>query len=270
MSSKLLLPGVVVLLLLAACNHSASKYRVKTMYHLNKEVHDGKEYMNDTRTDTFYYTAEGKRDPKLAGITSKTESNGNMAIVKDFDKSGKLLSSTTTFLNDRGFEDSTYIWRENQNTFAHKYTYDDKGYLIEDRQYTLQPPPVMISKYIVVDGNRVEERHGPLISPSIDTITMINPVTMKVDTVVQKYFDVIFHNEFFTDKLNMPANENFGYTNRDLHSKNLMKKQVELSDKGDTSDVSFFRYNFDDKGRVVSTAIISRIGQYDSTSYTYY
>ena len=62
------------------------------------------------------------------------------------------------------------------------------------------------------------------MAPPVDTTMMPDPKTGEMVQVIAKYYNDIFHNEFFTDKLNMPLNANFGYSNLDITSKNLIKK----------------------------------------------
>jgi len=160
------------------------------------------------------------------------------------------------------FRDASHV------TFAHKYFYDDDSNLIEDRNYP-QEPPNLSFKYKIVNGNRVEEMVTNI--PADDTVMMPDPTTGEMEKVFRHYDHIILHNEFYTDKPNMPTNENFGYVNREVGNKNLQKKSVQLSDKGDTVDIIYYKYIFDEKGRVISVAQISRSGQeYDSTAYTYY
>jgi hypothetical protein len=251
MKLKFLIAVCGAIALISATNHSTSKYRVRTQYHIHKVTFDGHEEVYGGITDTFYYTADGNKDK------------------------GKITPSSVMLRNKRGQIDSVAFKDAAYQTVANKYFYDDNGYLIEERIYT-DPAPNLFIKYKIINGNRVEERWT--YSPSADTIMMPNPTTGEMEQVVRNYYNDIFHNEFFADKLNMPIDENFGYTNADSgytnpdkDSKNLKKKSVQLTEKGDTADVFFFRYVFDEKERVISRASISQSGnEYDSTAYTYY
>lgn len=268
MKSKFFFLIVATFFLLTACKDDASKFRVKTKYHIHKVSFDGHEESYGGKTDTFYYTPEGKRDYSASGTITKEERSGNIIIWTTLDRDGKVVGTTTSFLNDKGLEDSVEIRDATHVTYAHKYIYDKDGYVIEDRQYQAQPPNI-IWKYKVVDGNRVELT--ATYFPSTDTVMMPNPTTGEMEEIVTQYFDMIIHKDYFLDKLNFPSIQNFGYTNKDINSKNLEKSSVQLSMKGDTQEVYFFRYIFDDKGRVTSAAQISRSGnEYDSTAYTYY
>ena len=248
-------------------NQQAEKAHVRTKYHVHKVNYPGNS-SNNAQTDTFYFTIDGKGDFNRNGITNREERRGDTIERTSFDKSGKLIGSSISILNKQGLEDSVIYKNATHVTFAHKYLYDGDGNLIEDRNYPEQPPNLII-KYKIVDGNRVEEWITNL--PSDDTVYMPNPQTGKMDTIVERYWDDVYHNEFYTDKPNMPTNENFGYLGRDNGNKNLEKKSVQLTLKGDTQDVFYFRYLFDDKGWVTSVAKASRSGEeYDSTAYTYY
>ena len=94
---------------------------------------------------------------------------------------------------------------------------------------------------------------------------IVNPVTLKVDTAIQKQdaIENIYHFDFYYDKLNAEHGNS--------NSKNLVKTKVELSPKMDTTDIYFYRYTFDDKGKVITDVGINRNGmEYDSSFYTYY
>jgi len=274
MHSKLLI-FFAAILLLAASNHSTSKDRVRTVYHINMFNDDGQMEVNPATTDTFYYTSDGKRDYGLNDNNPKEERTGNMIECTTIDKSG-TITLLVKFLNDRGQVDSMVNRYEtvtnyatNPVPYAHKYIYDANGYMVEDRQYSNKLRLVAICKYKVVDGNTVEERN--ITIPSMDTSTRVNPETLKMDTVVTKYCDIITNTEFYTDKQYMPRNENFGSSAPDMLSKNLEKKRVQYTDMGDTIDVTFFHYTFDDKERVTSVKRLSHDNQeFDSTAYTYY
>ena len=267
MKSKLFFLILATIFLLTACKDDASKFRVKTSYHIKKINFGGYEETTGDKTDTFYYTSDGKRDFSKNGMTVKEEKNGNTIVWTTYDKEGKVVESTTSFLNERGLEDSVVITNAAHVTYTHKYIYDDKRFVIEDRQTSSDQASGMTWKYKVVDGNRVEET----LLPSVDTIVMVNPQTLKLDTIVQQSSGLRIHKEYFLDKLNFPTVQNYGYENKDINSKNLEKGAVQLSPKGDTEDVYHFRYVFDNKGRVISAAQISRSGnEYDSTAYTYY
>lgn len=267
MKSKFFFLLIGTISLLVSCSNDPSKFRVKTSYHIHKISFEGHEEKSGGNTDTFYYTTDGKRDYSKSGTTTKEEKNGNIIIWTTYDKEGKVVGKTTSFLNERGLEDSVVITNATYVTYTHKYIYDDKGFVIEDRQTSSEQASGMTWKYKVVDGNRVEER----LLPTIDTIMMVNPQTLKMDTIVQQNFGLLIHKEYFSDKLNFPTVQNYGSENKDINSKNLEKNSVQLSAKGDTEEVYFFRYIFDEKGRVTSAAQISRSGsEYDSTAYTYY
>jgi hypothetical protein len=254
--------------LLSICNNSASRYRVHTQYHIHKVVYNGREQITENRTDTFYFTSNGKRYYNTNGTKIVEERKGNTVEWKTFDQSGKLINSNVYFLNEKHLVDSFATKEGTQVTYAHKYIYDSNGYMIEDRQYTPQPPAIYF-KYTWFNGNKIEETMTNI--PAVDTVQMPNATTGEMDTVITTYDNVILHKEYYLDKPNFPRNENFGYTNPDIKSKNLEKKAVQLSDKGDTIDIYWFRYQFDNKGRVTSATQFARSGhEYDSTYYTYY
>src|ERR1043165_3374315 len=142
--------------LLSGCKEDASKFRVKTRYHISKFSFDGHEQVSGGTTDTFYYTADGKRDYSASGTTTTETRNGNMLIATTTHKNGKVAGTPTSLINDKGLEESIVIRDATHVTYIHKYIYDSNGFVVEDRYYQQQPPD-MVWKYKVVDGNRVEE-----------------------------------------------------------------------------------------------------------------
>ena len=79
--------------------------------------------------------------------------------------------------------------------------------------------------------------------------------------------------EYYTKIPNVPTmfgTEKMGHIYRGKDSKNLLKKIVLVESKGDTVLVNNFRYHFDDKGRVVTSAVYGKEGNLaDSTAYSY-
>lgn len=166
-------------------------------------------------------------------------------------------------------EDSIAILENGRLTYTNKYIYNTKGDLIEERMNQPQQSPLAIFKYKVVNGNRVEQRL--INTPPTDTVEMMNPNTGEMEQVVTTFHNSVLYNEFYADKLNMPLNIHYGNTSADKHSKNLIKRTVQLSEKGDTMDIYSYRYTFDNKGRVLTIVEHTQTGtEYDSTSYSYY
>ena len=104
-------------------------------------------------------------------------------------------------------------------------------------------------KFIFKDGNEVSR--------------VITDETQQPVATVTVFFD------YYTDKVSSLTPENQGMKFRGVDSKNLMKKAVQVSPKGDSLGADF-HYKFDDKGRVISQAIYQRGMQADSNNYTYY
>ncbi len=267
MKSKIFLLTFTSLIGLVACDNKAPKDRLKTIYQISKLTFNGKEETFKCLSDTFHYAQDGTRDFNMADGTGKEERIDNVIEWKSYNQAGKEINSRTTYLNEQGLEDSVVTKSDNQLSNAHKYLYDAAGNLIEDRDYN-PSFHLVISKYKVIDGNRTEET--VINIPGTDTLIRSNE-TGEAEQVITKYEDVILHHEYFPDKLNVPRNEITGISKPDKESKNLHKKSVQLTGKGDTVDVFSFRYNYDSKGRVLAKIQEARSGEYyDSTSYTYY
>jgi hypothetical protein len=261
---------MAAIVLLAACKESLSKYRVRTQYHIKKLKWSGREEVYDGKTDTFYYKPDGTRDNRGKDITYKTDSTGNTVTSYTLNKAGKVIASFVAFMNERGLKDSVVSKDSTHITMTHKYLYDSAGQLIGDIQWQSQfqsPNSVFKAKWL--NGNKIE--NALYNDPQVDTVQRVNPVTGALEQVICKYENVFFHHEYFPDKAKMPSAENLGYKNGDTFGKNLEKKSVQLSAKGDTLDIYTFRYQFDDKNRVISAVEVNRDGNdYDSTAYTYY
>jgi hypothetical protein len=262
--------GIFPLLsILSACTNKAVVSKIKTEYHLAKHIYNGQEVGHDETIDTFYYKDDGYSYDSTK-ILSEVRT-GNMIETKRTDGSGKLISTSITFLNEKELADSVIYIDDKLGTYTHKYIYNDAGKVVEDRNYPSKGPKA-VWKYKLEGGNLVQEEMSH--QPSFDTSYMPNPQTGKEEQVIMIFEDIIAHNEFYPDKTNMPTAENFGYkydTSPNRLSKNLKKMSVQLNTKGDTVDVFTFAYRFDDKGRVISVAQHSRSGEvYDSTAYTYY
>lgn len=75
---------------LAACN-SSNDWRVKTQYRIHKMRFNGQEQVSGGNTDTFYYTADGKKD--LSRLDNKVveEKQGNVTHAKIFDAAVNCL-----------------------------------------------------------------------------------------------------------------------------------------------------------------------------------
>lgn len=258
-----------IVFMLQACSDDISKARVKTFYKVQKNNYGGQEYVSVSGPDTFYYTPEGKYDYSANGNITRSEKRGNIIDSRTYDRQGGLVSSSITFLDEHGRTDSFIVQQGNRIPYIHKYVYNAAGDLIEDRQYADEPPKFSVSKFKVVKGNRIEESYD--VIPDVVIEYVPNPETGKIDTFTTKYYRVTLHYDYYTDKLLMPSNANYGNDFPETRSRNLKKTMVQLSPKGDTEEVYLFNYAFDKKGRVVTEVETTRNGtEYDSVSYTYY
>jgi hypothetical protein len=273
MKSKSFFAAIAVaFLLFSACRNAPEVSKVKTEYHITRLFHDGQEYGGPGTTDSFVRGEDGYQRRFHPNERYVEETKGNVTESKILDQSGKVIASSVTFLNDKGLVDSIIYKDDVMGTYIHKYVYDDEGRLIEDRNYPSSSGPNHVWKFRFDNGNIVEEQM--IHHPAFDTSEMLNPKTGKMEEVITTYEDFIAHNEYHTDKPNQPTRENFGYktdNSPERASKNLRKRMVQVSLKGDTTDIYDYHYHYDDKGRVIAKVQTSRSGgSYDSTAYTYY
>lgn len=258
---------LVLVLALAFCSADPTTFRIKTIYTLEKRWY-GEDENSSVIIDTLYYTKDGRRDYSGRGISLKEVSNGNIVVRTAYNKAGETVNIVKLYFNEMGLEDSVETGTVEKGISTTKYIYNKQGKVVEERHYSPNRH-VEIHKYVLVDGNRVEDVISSV--PSLDTIRVKDSETgQMVDKVIEQP-DIIVRNEYFSDKVNFPTVINYGTKRQDVSSKNLEKKSVSLTMWGDTIDVDLFHYTFDSKGRVVSVVkTAERSKSYDSTAYTYY
>ena len=109
---------------------------------------------------------------------------------------------------------------------------------------------------------------GALKRSSLSVFKDGNEVTRTISDETMKPLATVYF-EYYTDKTSSLNNEAQGMKFRGKDSKNLMKKAVQVSAKGDSVAVTF-SYKFDDKGRIISQATYERGVQADSNNIVYY
>lgn len=263
---NILLVGICFL---QSCKDEIATARVKTRYGIHKIYFNGQEQITHNGTDTFYYTPEGKYDSMTNGLITRMERKGDIVETRTYTQSGVVVSSSITYLDENAREDSVVIINGGHIAYIHKYIYNKEGFLVEDRQYSAQAPKFSVTLFEVENGNRKTEELAVL--PNTDTSVVRDPATGKLDTFITRYYNILVHNGFYTDKPAMPTAVNYGKGPFDMGSKNLKKMSVQLSAKGDTEEVYYWNYTFDKKGRVVTEVETTRNRtEYDSVYYTYY
>ena len=179
-------------------------------------------------------------------------------------------------MNDKGQYDSSIVEKHGRITSTYKHFYDAQGRETEAREYTLGGMRNQLRldftwKLDYKDSNIVAETLR--FAVMVDTIVMVNPKMLKLDTVIQRMDrpEVTNYYDYLADKLNTTH----GFTN----SRNLARRKVTVSGPNDTSQVNNMRYTFDEKGRVLTEVMESVPGyrdgasmqlEYDSSAYTYY
>lgn len=284
MHPKIIITSIVLLSLMASCHFKKKEYRVKTRYYLHTtRIIDSTMKVDTTSISggvitTSIYDDTGRLASQSSSDGSITINTrvGNTNISIQTDSSGKILSEQVYFLDMKNRVDSFIVKKQGVIISTHKYIYDNQGNKIEDREMALndmqyQFPMEFITTFKIEDGNVVSE---DMKTPaSIDTITILSPVTLKPNTIIRRIdnSDRITYYEYFMDKLNT--------TKAPPNSKNLAKRRVEISSPKDTAAVYNYHYNFDDKGRIITEVFESLPGykegtttqmEYDSTAYTYY
>lgn len=280
-----LLPVIVVICLLYSCHTKPEKPLIKTRFYIHKlKIIDDRMPNMDTTfitngpDYTYTYDDQGKilSTVSSAGTKMSWSKEGSKLITITTDSTGKIISKKTEFQNEKGLTDSFFVGQNGRVTDARKFFYDAQDNKIKDCTYEWNNvwKELRLSvtwTYNWKDSNLVSEVTD--IPGSTDTIMMVNPVTLKMDTMIQHIDNqhATTYFEYFTDKLNTAH----GNTN----SKNLIRQSVEVSAKGDTTAVKNYRYTFDDKGRVLTEVFESAPGykdgtttelEYDSTAYSYY
>src|SRR5689334_14184740 len=101
-----LLVIVGMIMLLAACNNSSSKWKIKTEYYITKHYFNGQEYVDGGKTDTFSYKEDGFSFRPNSNELTTEETKGNITTTNTTDKSGNFLRSSISFLNENGTTDS--------------------------------------------------------------------------------------------------------------------------------------------------------------------
>lgn len=262
---------VSALLVLTSCTDKTSGWKVKTEYHVNKFKEQDSVYINDGVTRTLIYGEDGK-------LKGNNISNGNTIefistkatdTTKTFDSSGKLLNTDVWIKNEQGLADSVIhydVWGTSQ-----KFIYDSEGNKTEVRSYKLGHVLQFLEKKKYVTGLNVSS--NLIIIGSVDTIVVLNPVTMKPDTVVQKTEGdtSTFYYDFYPNKETSQAYVKYLKEHWGDGSVQLKKRGMEVSNKGDTTNTYNYRYTFDEQNRVTSIVSESKShAEYDSTGYTYY
>ena len=116
----------------------------------------------------------------------------------------------------------------------------------------------------------IEMMNGRVVSHATFTYKEGNQTQVSVldstgATQVNVYFD------YYTDKPYSLRNENYGKTFFGIDSKNPIKSVVQVRATGDTLRSFNFKYNYDDKGRVIAKIVNDKMGMLlDSSAVTYY
>lgn len=262
---------VLFLSFLAACNQADKQPKIKTWYYIHRSrMIDPLNkidtvFTNGGITYTNHYGPDGKKDTIFSSDGSITTFSGDSNSTT-VDRAGNIISSHKEFLSAHG-TDSSVDMEHGQIKWTRKFIYDKDGNNIEQRAYEMNRFNYLTLNFTIQyeykDGNIISEHF--ITKAMVDTIEMVNPVTLKVDTFIQKQPAVenINHFDFYYDKLNTQHGNS--------NSKNLVKTKVQLSPKMDTDDVYSSRYTFDDRGRVLTDVSVNRSGtEYDSSSYSYY
>jgi hypothetical protein len=223
-------------------------------------------------TSTYYYNPDGILYAVVRSNGSKTDINytDNSVTGRTTDKLGHITSTWMCFLNNRGLVDSLIKRDSTQITTTKKFTYDDKGFATEEREY--QPGgPYAITRKTILNNNIVS--YTVMKVAPIPAKISFNPATHKYDTVsittTDKEYTV--YCEYFPDKEKTLSFGNYGSPEFGEGAKNIEKRTVQISSEGDTIDVSLFKYLFDDKGRVAQSVTRTQAGELlDSNYITYY
>ena len=241
MKNIMLFAVIAFATILTACNKggAATGARVKAMISAKGQ------------TTAFTYSADNKVSViKVYGASPDTTKvtftyNGNTITQSVTNPQSPEPRVQTLHLSAAGYVDS-FEMQNPMGSILTVNTHDAEGHNTLTQEY-LGGQLKRTTTFVFKDGNEVSR--------------VISDETMKPMATV--YFD------YYSDKLNSLAPENQGMKFRGTDSKNLMKKAVQVTSKGDSLDV-VFSYKFDDKGRVISQATYQKGMQADSNNIVYY
>jgi hypothetical protein len=242
MKNSIIIVLAAVSVLLTACNKggSTSGYRVKTITAANMQ---GKSQVTE-----FVYSSDNKVSAINLSDSTKVTFTYTGNTVKQTVTSPQLPTPRleTIYLSAAGYMDSSSM-SSPMGSATTVNTHDAEGHTTVTKEYyggTLRRTTESEFK----EGNELKR------VVSNETMTPLGTI----------YF------EYFADKFNSMAPENQGMKFMGADSKNLMKKVVQVSAKGDTAASITFSYKFDDKGRVISKATYEKGVQADSSNISYY
>jgi len=236
MKNSVILALVAVSTLLASCNKGGSDIRVK-------KIVTGK------GTTEFTYSPDNKILSTKNSDSTKADFtfNGNTITQHASDMAHGQSMNSTMHIGAGGYVDTTSA-SDPTGSYMKLDTHDAEGNIINTKEFmsgALRRSTTSVFK----EGNEVSRTISDATGQPVVTI----------------FFD------YYTDKTNTLAAENFGMKFMGKDSKNLMKKYVQVLAKGDTVGSGTFSYKFDDKSRVIAKSTYDAKGMMaDSANVTYY
>lgn len=243
---RTVLPLVLVLLLILSGfktqdTPDAVKDKVKTIT----------DFLAGTHID-YSYDDEGRfvsvLKPNIGTLTQTYL--GNFIYINGTDPTGRVHQDTIQ-LNLQGKIEKYYA-----PEYFIEYYYNEQGQCIKEIEFDYRkrkPPYKYTSLYNFEQGNLVSTLY-------IDEV--------KRKGKPQKPYTVYYD---YYDKPNAFKCSSFGMSYSGHCSNKLVSKKVGVTAKGDTNFYFNYRYEFDDKGRVVKEMCYYRTGQLqDSVGFTYY
>ncbi len=224
-------------LLFVACNqgNNSSKVRIKKLSQARG-------------TQNFTYNADGKLITMSGtdGVKNTYSYNGKTITQNVADSAHNMFITSTVFLNAKGLADSSSA-KDERGSYLKTYKHDENGFIVESRDF-MSGALSRISKSIFKDGNQTQA-------------IILDPTEKPL---VNVYFD------YYNDKPNSLAYQNYGMDYLGADSKNLVKKVVQIVPKGDTVRVTNFIYHFDKDGNVSQKAAYDAHGMMvDSSTFSY-
>ncbi len=181
------------------------------------------------------------------GVKTSYKTEGNIIRENIVDSMRGQNITSTLYLNAKGYVDSSTATAQG-SVYSNVYTHNADGYMT----------------------GAIEKMNGNVVSHTTFTYKDGNQTVVSVlDTAGAPQVNVYF--DYYTDKPYSLRNENYGRTFYGVDSKNAIKSVVQVRPAGDTLRAFNFKYNYDDKGRVIAKIVSDKTGMLlDSSNVTYY
>ena len=179
----------------------------------------------------YSYNPDGK-------IVSVKNSKGIVTTYRYLENA--IIKTSTDLLKAKSNTDTLHL-NERGLAYPDRNKYDAEGYLVETNQHGT-------TRWVIENGNEKSTTYFDETGKAHNTVSY-----------------------FYSDKHSTIGNWNMGITFLGHGSKNLLKETVGIGSNGDTIAHSFYKYQFDEKNRVIGKVVHNKSGGLeDSILYKYY